>query len=86
MTPGLIPPPMVEVKNLSYAAPSSGRLFRRPGLEILRDLSFRVGAGEMLGVVGESGCGKSTLGRLLAGLDRSSAGSITVDGQARSCP
>nr|WP_309769537.1 ABC transporter ATP-binding protein [Agrobacterium larrymoorei] len=44
----------------------------------LRDISFRLERGAITGVVGESGSGKSTLGRLLAGLDRSSAGEIRI--------
>jgi oligopeptide transport system ATP-binding protein len=43
------------------------------------DLDLR--RGETLGVVGESGCGKSTLAKLLVGLDKPTAGSITVRGQ-----
>ncbi|MAC78684.1 MAG: peptide ABC transporter ATP-binding protein [Rhodobacteraceae bacterium] len=73
--------PLVNVDALSFSAPSGKGLFRRPGLQILNDLSFRVGQGEMLGLVGESGCGKSTLGRLLAGLDRPTTGTITVAGE-----
>jgi oligopeptide transport system ATP-binding protein len=43
------------------------------------DLQLR--RGETLGVVGESGCGKSTLAKLLVGLEKPTAGSITVRGQ-----
>jgi oligopeptide transport system ATP-binding protein len=43
------------------------------------DLTLR--RGETLGVVGESGCGKSTLAKLLVGLERPTAGEITVRGQ-----
>ncbi|WP_420326553.1 ABC transporter ATP-binding protein [Mameliella sp.] len=80
MTMRLLPPPLIEVADLSQSVPAGGWMFRRPPLRILCDLSFRVSEGEMLGIVGESGCGKSTLARLLAGLDRPSAGRITVAG------
>src|ERR1041384_3633740 len=42
-------------------------------------VDLRVKPGEFLCIVGPSGCGKSTLLRILAGLDRQSAGSIRVD-------
>ncbi|MDH0866155.1 ATP-binding cassette domain-containing protein [Mitsuaria sp. GD03876] len=42
--------------------------------QVLRDIDLRVAPGEFVAVIGRSGCGKSTLLRLLAGLDRPSAG------------
>jgi sulfonate transport system ATP-binding protein len=50
--------------------------------EVLRDLDVELGSGEIVAVVGPSGCGKSTLLRLIAGLDRPSAGVIRVGGTA----
>ena len=47
----------------------------------LQGLSLRVGDGEVLAVLGPSGSGKSTLLRLLAGLDRPSAGAVRVYGE-----
>lgn len=44
----------------------------------LDDISLRVAEGEFVCLLGASGCGKSTLLNLVAGLDRPSAGSITV--------
>ena len=48
---------------------------------VLSEISFNVNSGEFVALVGSSGCGKSTLMRLVAGLDRPSAGVVTVDGQ-----
>jgi len=47
----------------------------------LDDVSLRVDRGQRLGIVGESGSGKSTLVRLMAALDRPTAGSVRFDGR-----
>ncbi|WP_188701247.1 ABC transporter ATP-binding protein [Microbacterium nanhaiense] len=46
---------------------------------VLRGVDVALSPGEIVAVVGPSGCGKSTLLRLIGGLDRATAGSITVD-------
>ncbi|MBP1994402.1 ATP-binding cassette domain-containing protein [Paenibacillus eucommiae] len=46
---------------------------------VLSNISLNAGAGEFIAIVGKSGCGKSTLLRLVAGLDKTSSGSIRVD-------
>jgi peptide/nickel transport system ATP-binding protein len=47
----------------------------------VRDVSFRLGQNEFLGVVGESGSGKTTLARLLVGLESLSHGSLKIAGE-----
>ena len=52
--------------------------------EVLRGLDLELASGEIAAVVGPSGCGKSTLLRLIAGLDRPSAGAIRLGESALS--
>ncbi|HXH32924.1 MAG TPA: ABC transporter ATP-binding protein [Plantibacter sp.] len=52
----------------------------RGGRPALEDVSFSVGQGEAVGIVGESGAGKSTLLRLLLGLDAPTTGTVRFDG------
>jgi len=56
--------------------------FRYPGTErpALRDISLRINAGSMVGIVGRSGSGKTTFSALLQGLHQASEGSIRLDG------
>ena len=52
---------------------------RRGEVPVLRDVDFSARAGEFVSVIGPSGCGKSTLFKLIAGLDRADAGTLTVN-------
>jgi sulfonate transport system ATP-binding protein len=51
--------------------------------EVLRGIDLHIPAGQFVAVVGRSGCGKSTLLRLIAGLERATAGTIGFGEQAR---
>ena len=53
---------------------------------VLRDVSFELAAGALVGIVGENGAGKSTLLRILAGELRPSGGAVKVDGALGYCP
>ena len=63
----------------------SGRLLRdlRPDdtFDALRDVSFDVVAGRTLGIVGRNGSGKSTMLKLIAGIGRPTAGTVTLQGR-----
>ncbi|WP_020663517.1 ABC transporter ATP-binding protein [Amycolatopsis benzoatilytica] len=65
---------MITVENLE-------RRYARRNVHALRGVSFAVEAGQRFGIVGESGSGKSTLVRLLAALDRPTAGTVSFDGK-----
>ena len=68
--------PVIEISQLSqYFRQGQSRL------EILKDVSLKITAGEMVGLVGPSGSGKSTLLHLVGLLDRPSGGKITYMGQ-----
>jgi sulfonate transport system ATP-binding protein len=56
------------------------------GTRALSDINLTVHEGEIVSLIGGSGCGKTTLLRLIAGLDRESAGQIRLDGEVLSGP
>jgi ABC-2 type transport system ATP-binding protein len=60
---------MIDVKDLRVI---------RQGNEILHELSFRAGAGELIGLLGPSGSGKSTLMRSLLGVQMLSGGTLQI--------
>jgi ABC-type oligopeptide transport system ATPase subunit len=69
--------PMLEVIGLSKSyLDRSGRR-----VEAVRNVSFTVAAGEVVGIVGESGCGKTTLARTVIRLMEPTTGRILIDGE-----
>lgn len=78
--------PVLEVQNLAKGfaldRSLSDRLRATPvrRVQAVNGVSFTIGAGETLGLVGESGCGKSTVGRCILRLERPDAGRILLDG------
>jgi ABC-type nitrate/sulfonate/bicarbonate transport system ATPase subunit len=50
-------------------------------LEVLRDISFAVGKGEVIALLGASGSGKSTLLNIISGLDHADSGDLEIAGQ-----
>ncbi len=65
--------PVIDIREVR-------RTYGGEGPPALDGVSLRVRAGEAVSVIGPSGSGKSTLLNLIAGLDRPSSGSVTVDG------
>ena len=75
-----MPEPLLRVENLRVELP-----IRRNVLTAIDDISFTIGPGEVLGVVGESGAGKSLTGAAIIGLLepplRIAAGRVTLAGR-----
>jgi oligopeptide/dipeptide ABC transporter ATP-binding protein len=72
--------PLVRVDNLSKLFPIQRGFFRKPNefIHAVDGITFDIGKGESLGLVGESGCGKSTTGRMLTKLMEASSGQILL--------
>jgi iron complex transport system ATP-binding protein len=58
-----------------------GLSFGYPGRDVLRDVTFALGAGELVALAGPNGAGKSTLLRALIGLHAARAGEVTLGGR-----
>ena len=74
---------VLEVRHLRKCFPLQKTLLGKTTRELVAvdDISFKLKAGETLGIVGESGCGKTTAGRAILKLHEPTAGQIIFDGQ-----
>ena len=74
---------LLEVRHMRKTFPLKKSLMGKVKRELVAvdDVSFKLHAGETLGIVGESGCGKTTLGRAILKLHQPTAGKIIFDGE-----
>jgi nitrate/nitrite transport system ATP-binding protein len=70
-------PGFLEISNLhkSYASPDGGKFV------VLKGIDLTIGQDEFVTIIGHSGCGKSTLLKIVAGLEKSTSGSVRLEGR-----
>ncbi len=76
LTPGTDPGPSGSAPLLRIDRLSKEYVTGRGRLVLFEDVTFEVGAGELVGLVGESGAGKSTLLHMMGALDRPTGGEV----------
>ena len=75
--------PVLEVRDLVKHYSVGGSFFGRgrKQLRAVDGVSFSIGQGETLGLVGESGCGKSTVGKAVLRLVEPTSGHVSLEGE-----
>ena len=68
----------IEVESLQMVFPSEGR---QEAVEVLKEISFSLGSGSFLSILGPSGAGKTTLIKIIAGLLNPTTGLVKIDGR-----
>jgi energy-coupling factor transport system ATP-binding protein len=71
--PGTVGAPVLQLENIQFSYQSDRR--------ILDDVSFSIGQGEMVSIVGSNGAGKSTLTKLICGFEVPDSGRILIEGR-----
>ena len=71
--------PLLKVQGLGKQLAVRAGLLSHKKVSLLKDISFCIGRGETLAVIGETGAGKSTLAKVLAGADEASSGQIILE-------
>ena len=67
---------MLELKNISFSVEEDGKQ-----IDILKDVSLTVEDRKFVVITGPNGSGKSTLARIVAGIEKPTAGRIVFDGE-----
>ena len=67
---------ILKVDNISYTVDKNNSFIGNQSVEILKNISFEVERGKVIGISGESGSGKSTLAKILTGVYSESSGGI----------
>ena len=77
---------LVSVRSLRKLFPVDAGLIRKATqfIHAVDDVSFDIGHGDSLGLVGESGCGKTTTGRVIARLEDPTEGHVNLNDEGTS--